>query len=139
MRLLLPLSILLAAGAAGPALAEPLNGALPSGACVVSEIAALDAGQRGQVLYRITFQNYCGTPRSLFWCAEHPAHSVPAAVACAEARGTGTEVRQLIKVRREFQWHLPAGTRVRWLDCPAQEVPTPDFRCEPPSAAPQRR
>ena len=101
--------------------------------------AHLDAGRGGQVLYRITFQNYCGTLRSLFWCAEHPAHPVPAAVACAEVRGTGSEVRQLIKVRREFQWHLPAGARVRYLDCPPQEVPTPDFRCAPPSAAPQRR
>jgi hypothetical protein len=139
MRLLLPFPFLLAACIAELALAQPLNGSLPPGACVVSEVSPLDAGRGGQVLYRITFQNYCGTLRSLFWCAEHPAHPVPAAVACAEARGTGSEVRQLIKVRREFQWHLPAGARVRYLDCPSQEVPTPDFRCEPPSAAPQRR
>jgi hypothetical protein len=139
MRLLLPLPFLLAAGIAAPALAQPVNGALPPGACIVSEVSPLDAGQGGQVLYRITFQNYCGSPRSLFWCADHPERPVPPAVACAETRGTGPEVRQLIKVRREFQWYLPSGARVRYLDCPPQEVPTADFRCEPPSAAPPRR
>jgi hypothetical protein len=139
MRLLLPLSFLLAAGIAATALAQPVNGALPPGACVVSEVSPLDAGQGGQVLYRITFQNYCGTPRSFFWCAEHPARPVPPAVACTEARGAGSEVRQLIRVRREYQWHLPAGARVRHLDCSPQEAPTPEFRCEPVTAVPQRR
>ena len=139
MRLLLPLPFLLAAALATPALAQPVNGAQPPGTCVISQITPLGNGQDGQVLYRIAFQNYCGNPRSFFWCAEHPARPVPPAIACAAARGVGSEVRQLINVRREFQWYLPAGARVRHLDCRPQEAPTPDFRCEPVTAAPQRR
>jgi hypothetical protein len=131
---------LLAALVPWPAAAAPLEEASASAYdCVRAELLPLETVAGGQVLYRIVFQNYCGTTRSLFWCAEHPARPVPAAIACASARALGAEVRQLIRVRREFQWHLPAGARIRHRDCPPNEVPTPEFGCEPaPVAAPRR-
>ncbi len=123
-----------------PVAAEPLDALPAARSCVVSEVSPVDAAPGGQALYRITFQNFCGSPRSFFWCAEHPERPVPAAVACASARGPGSVVRQVIQVRREYQWHLPAGAQIRYRDCPPQEIPTLDSGCEPaPPSAAQRR
>ena len=66
-------------------------------------------------------------------------NAVPAAVACPVARGLGAELRHLIQHRREFQWHLPVGVRIRFQDCPGRDVPTPDFHCESPTLAPSSR
>jgi len=139
MRLRLSVLFLFAALFQGPAAAEPLEAPSPAHACVRADVLPLGATAGEQVLYRIVFQNFCGVTRSLFWCAEHPARPVPAAIACADVRGPGVEVRQMIRVRREFQWYLPPGARVRYLDCPPQEIPTPDFRCAPAPALGQRR
>jgi hypothetical protein len=96
-------------------------------------------GRDEQYLYRISFLNRCDSPRRFFWCAEHPSRQVPVAIACPSARGLGAEQRHEIQYRKEFQWHMPPGVRIRFRDCAAGEVPTPDFRCEPPGAATSRR
>ena len=139
MRSRLTFLFLFAAFLHGPVAAEPSEASSPAHACVRAEIFPLDTVAGGQTLYRIVFQNFCGVTRSFYWCAEHSARPVPAAVACAEARGPASEVRQLIRVRREFQWHLPPGVRIHHLDCPSQEVPTPEFRCAPAPVPAQRR
>ena len=133
------LLLVLTAFLCGPVAAEPTEPSSGARSCVVAEVSSVDAASGGQALYRIAFQNLCGTPRSFFWCADHPRLPVPAAVACAASRGLGTEVRQLIRVRREYQWHLPAGARILYRDCAAQEFPTPEFGCESaPPPAPRR-
>jgi hypothetical protein len=118
--------------------AEALAPAAQSGSCLRAAVDALRAGQDGLILYRIVFINRCDAPRSFVWCAESPAAQVPAAVACPQAaggRGFGTELRYAIQYRKEFQWSLPPGARVRFHDCPAGEVPGADFACAAPAAS----
>ena len=89
-------------------------------------------------LYRIVFQNRCDRPRNLYWCAEADRGPLPPGLACARTQATAgliAESRQAIRLRREFQWHLPAGTRIRYHDCPLGEMPTTDFGCAPPVPA----
>ena len=121
------LTVLHAETARAEALAPPAS----SGHCLSADILALRADDDGRVLYRIVFVNRCELPRSFFWCAEHPLAQVPAAVACRSQHGFGPELRQTIGYRKEFQWHLPPGARIRFQDCSTQEVPTADFNCSP--------
>jgi len=116
------------AGARAEALA-PISGA--AGGCLdVSVDVQADAGN--QALYRISFVNRCTAPRSLYWCAENPGAPVPAAVICPKASNFPAEPRHAILRRKDFQWHLPRGSRIRFRDCPGQDVPTTEFGCAAP-------
>jgi len=116
------------AGARAEAL-TPASGAV--GGCVVASVDVLsDAGS--QSLYRIVFVNRCGAPRSFFWCAENPGARVPAAAVCPKGRGFPAEPRHAIVFRKEFQFHLPRGSRIRFHACAGQEVPTAEFGCAAP-------
>jgi hypothetical protein len=57
-------------------------------------------------------------------------------VACprpgARAADTPAEPRHLVLYQKEFQWHLPPQTRIRYRDCPLQELPTVDLGCARP-------
>ncbi|MFY9315734.1 MAG: hypothetical protein WAO95_09255 [Burkholderiales bacterium] len=97
-------------------------------ACVAASVDVL-ADTRNHSLYRIVFVNRCGAPRSLLWCAENPGVPVPAAVACPSGLGFPAEPRHAIARRKEFQWHLPRGSRIRFHDCAGREVPTAGFGC----------
>ena len=112
------------------ALAPPASG----GACLSADVDALRAASDGQMLYRIVFLNRCNSPRSFFWCAENTRAQVPAVIACRSQRGIGSDSRHAIQNRKEFQWHLPPGTRIRFQDCADLEIPTADFNCAPPEA-----
>jgi hypothetical protein len=90
----------------------------------------------GAHLYRIVFLNRCDSPRNFIWCADHPAASLPPGIACPRAQGAfgpSPESRHSIRVRKEFQWHLPPGARIRFHDCPGGELPTSEFSCAPPA------
>lgn len=119
--------------------AEALAPASQSGHCLSADVFALRADDDGRVLYRIVFVNRCDLPRSFFWCAEHPATQVPAAVACRSQSGFGAELRHAIGYRKEFQWHLPPGARIRFQDCSTQEMPTAEFGCAPLTTSATRR
>lgn len=136
LRLLLVLFLVVAAPLAG-AEALAVDG---SGRCVRANIE-LQPAATGAHLYRIVFLNHCDAPRSLIWCAEHPAAPLPPVVACTRAQGVGpfAESRHLIRLRKEFQWHLPPGARIRFHDCPGEELPTPEFGCAPPAPPPASR
>jgi hypothetical protein len=126
--LLLSLLLLCAAGARAEAIAPSQDTA--SG-CVSASVNVLaDAG--GQALYRIVFVNRCDAPRNLFWCAENPGAPVPPALVCPRGRGFVVEPRHALVSRKEFQWHLPRGSRIRYNDCPGQDLPTAEFGCAAP-------
>lgn len=128
-----------------------LSGTLPAfvafaateGGCVSAKVERAGAGGGPVELYRIVFQNRCDRPRTLYWCAETDKGPLPPGLACARTLGGAgpvAESRHAIRLRKEFQWHLPAGTRIRHHDCPLDEWPTTDFGCAPPPvAAPARR
>jgi hypothetical protein len=112
--------------------------AVDGGARCLSANVDLQPAATGAQLYRIVFLNRCDAPRSFFWCAEHPAAALPPAIACPRAQGglgPSAELRHSIRLRKEFQWHLPAGARIRFHDCPGEESPTAEFGCAgaPPS------
>lgn len=139
MRPLFLLLLLLAIPGAprAEALAPPGNGS-----CVAASVEARPLSPGTATLYRIVFINRCEQPRSFFWCAENPASPPPGEIACPRAageRGFTVELRHTIQRRREFQWFLPAGTRIRFHDCPGQELPTSDFGCAPAASAAPRR
>ena len=127
LSLFVPLLVVLPAETAR---AEALAAHGPDGHCLSADIHPLRPDD-GRVLYRIVFVNRCDVPRSFFWCAEHPAAQVPAAVACRSQRGFGAEPRHAIGHRKEFQWHLPPGARIRFQECSTQEIPTAEFGCAP--------
>jgi hypothetical protein len=131
MRLLILLLPLLAVLFAETARGEALAPHGSTGHCLSADINALRPLENGQVLYRIVFLNRCEAPRSFFWCAEHSATQVPATVACRSQRGFGSELRHAIRYRKEFQWNLPPGIRIRFQDCSDLEIPTADFSCAP--------
>jgi hypothetical protein len=121
--------------------AEALAPTGSAGSCLAASVDALQNTAGSQVLYRIVFHNRCDAPRSFSWCAEHPAAAVPATVACTRfpgARGFGGGLQHLIQQRKEFQWHLPAGARIRFHDCPNGEVPSGDAGCEAPAPSVRR-
>lgn len=118
--------------------AEALGPHGAAGHCLSAEIHPLRPDD-GRVLYRIVFVNRCDVPRSFFWCAEHPGAHVPAAVACRSQRGFGAELRHAIGHRKEFQWHLPPGARIRFQECSTQEIPTAEFGCAPLASSTSRR
>jgi hypothetical protein len=127
-RALLPLLILLAAAGAR---AEALAPAGARAGCVTANVEIL--GESGvQALYRIVFTNRCGAARTFFWCAENAGTAVPAALMCPRGRGFPAEPRHAILQRKEFQWHLPRGSRIRVHDCAGQDIPTADFGCAAP-------
>lgn len=131
MRSLFSVTILFALGAfAGHLHAEATA---PAAGCVSASIDARPID--GQILYRIVFVNQCDAPRSIFWCVENPSAAVPPPVACPRAETAAryaAEPRYWIAHRKEFQWNLPAGSRIRYRDCAGQEVPTVEFSCAPP-------
>jgi hypothetical protein len=128
MRLFLSLLLSCAAGARAEAIA-PSQDAV--GGCVSASVNVLaDAG--GQALYRIVFVNRCGAPRNLYWCAENPGAPVPPALVCPRGRGFAVEPHHALVNRKEFQWHLPRGSRIRYHDCPGQDLPTAEFGCAAP-------
>jgi len=127
--LLLPLLFLLGAACSRAEALSPAHGR--EDGCVAANVAVLsDAGS--QTLYRIVFVNRCSAPRSFFWCAENTAAPVPAAVVCPKGRGFPVEPRHAIVHRKEFQWHLPRGSRIRFHDCAGPDVPTAEFGCAAP-------
>jgi len=132
MRLRLPLLslllLLVPAGARAEALAPSSDA---SGGCLAASVDVLSE-TGGQALYRIVFVNRCAAPRSFYWCAENPGAPVPAAVVCPKGQGFPAEPRQAILRRKEFQWHLPRGSRIRYHDCAEQDVPTTEFGCAAP-------
>jgi hypothetical protein len=124
---LLPLAFLLVAASAR---AQPLAPASSAG-CVSARVEVLGESA-AQALYRIVFVNRCGTPRNFFWCAENASAAIPAALACPRGRGFPAEPRHAISQRKEFQWHLPRGSRIRVHDCADRDIPTADFGCAAP-------
>jgi|CXWL01.1.fsa_nt_gi hypothetical protein len=126
---------LLVAPFAETARAEALAPPGPMSSCLSANVQVLRPLDNGQALYRIVFVNRCELPRSFFWCAEHPSMRMPAPVACRSQGGFGPELRHAIVLRKEFQWHMPAGARIRFQDCSGLEIPTADFNCAPQAAA----
>jgi hypothetical protein len=131
MRWLVLFISLLVVWFAETARAEALAPPGPASHCLSADIYPLHPDDDGRVLYRIVFVNRCDVPRSFFWCAEHPGAQVPAAVACRSQRGFGAELRHAIGHRKEFQWHLPPGARIRFQECSTREIPTAEFGCAP--------
>ena len=130
---------LLALMFAEPARADAFAPSGPAYSCIAASVDVLQDAGGGQLLYRIAFRNRCDLPRSFFWCAEHSATQVPAAVACRSQRGFGSELRHAIRHRKEFQWNLPPGVRIRFQDCSDLEIPTADFNCAPLATSTTRR
>lgn len=114
--------------------AEAIASTTRPSACLDSDVEVVSAGAQGGWLYRIVFLNRCGAHRSLYWCAENPGATVPEQIACPRVARAGeapAEPRHVVLHRKEFQWHLPPGTRIRYRDCPAGEMPTFGFGCAP--------
>jgi hypothetical protein len=126
LRFLLPLALLALPTAASA-----------EGACLASEVQVLAKEGNGEQLYRIVFRNRCGDRRHFYWCAENPAAALPDPVACARPGARTTEVpaepRHLVLHQKEFQWHLPPRTQIRYRDCPLQELPTYGLGCTRPT------
>jgi len=99
--------------------------------CLTAEIEVQDVDAPGKLLYRIDFRNNCAEPRTLYWCAEHPADKVPREVACPlrDASPEAPAPSFLVSRHRMFQWLMPAGTRIRYSDCPVSTRPTLGFGC----------
>lgn len=133
MRLRFLFILLTAVWFAEAARAESIAPVASASACVSAE-AQVMAGPASMA--RIVFKNRCEQPRSFSWCAESAGAYVPPEIGCAPGGPTG-EPYYVILVRKEFLWPLPAGARIRFQDCPADEVPTV-AGCAPPSPAPRR-
>jgi hypothetical protein len=99
--------------------------------CLTAEIETQDVEVPGRLLFRIEFRNACAESRTLFWCAEHPREAVPREVACPgrEASPGAPAPSVLVSKRRTFQWLMPAGARIRYVDCPASTRPTLGLGC----------
>jgi len=138
MRFPILLFSLLAVLFAETARAEALAPAGAAGHCLSADVNALRPLDNGQVLYRIVFLNRCESLRIFFWCAEHSATRLSATVACRSQRGFGSELRHAIRHRKEFQWSLPPGVRIRFQDCSDQEIPTAEFSCAPLATSTRR-
>jgi hypothetical protein len=141
MRFLLLFFSLLTAMPVETTRAQSIAHAGPDGSCLAASIDAGQNGAGGQILTRIVFVNRCDSPRTFFWCAETSGAPVPPAIACPLSpggRGAGAELRHSIAFRKEFQWYLPPGTRIRFQDCPRPEIPTAEFGCAQPGTAPRR-
>jgi len=107
---------------------------------VASASTCLSAEAQAEVgaesLVRIVFKNRCDLPRSFSWCAENARERVPAEIGCAPGGPSG-EPRYVILVRKDFLWRLPAGSRIRFQDCPEREVPI-SGGCAASAPAPRR-
>ena len=106
------------------------------GTCLASEVEVLAGAGDGERLYRIVFRNRCGTYRHFYWCAENPSAALPEPVTCARLGARAAEVpaepRHVVLHQKEFQWHLPPQTRIRFRDCPPEELPTFGLGCTRP-------
>jgi len=114
------------------ALAEAISPSAAPSRCLDSDVEVVSSGAQGGWLYRIEFRNRCDARRSLYWCAENPGATLPEQVACPRVGRAGeaaAEPLHFVLHRKEFQWHLPPGTRIRYRDCPAQELPTYGMGC----------
>ena len=82
--------------------------------------------------YRIHFENQCESVRVVYWCAEHPSHSLTATSVCSPRTsaqaGVAAPLYAVVRTR-EFQWTFPQGTRIRFVDCNDSAFPTSDLRC----------
>jgi len=134
MRLRLLMVILAATWFAETARAEAFA---PVTSACLSASASAPEGAGADAPYRIEFQNRCDAPRSFLWCAENPRGRVPAEIACSPSGLAGEQVFTILH-RKVFLWRLPQGSRIRFRDCAAQEVPTASFGCSPASALPRR-
>jgi hypothetical protein len=130
MRLRLLFLFLSALWLAEPARAQALAPAAST--CLSASAEVQGAGDQAPT-YRIVFKNRCDEPRSFSWCAENAGARVAAEISCTGALPSG-EQRYVIQYRKEFLWRLPAGTRIRFQDCPEQEVPTALGCTAPPPA-----
>jgi hypothetical protein len=104
--------------------------------CLASEVEVLAGSGSGERLYRIVFRNRCGTHRHFYWCAENPSAPLPEPVSCAritERKEVPAEPRHVVLHQKEFQWHLPPQTRIRFRDCPPEELPTFGLGCVRPA------
>jgi hypothetical protein len=99
--------------------------------CIAANVQVLtESGS--QSLYRIEFVNRCSAPRNLYWCVENAAAPVPAALVCPRGRGFVLEPLHALVHRKQFQWHLPRGSRIRYHACAGQDLPTAEFGCTTP-------
>lgn len=135
-----PLRAILFALALVPALAraEAIAPTAQPSSCLATDVEVASAGRTGDWLYRIVFRNRCGVHRNLYWCADNPGSALPEQIACPRASRTGespAEPRHHVLHRKEFQWHLPPGTQIRYRDCPANELPTYGMGCVAATAA----
>lgn len=109
-----------------------LSGTSRASDCVRASVST-DPGyvdETGQPVFRVAFHNLCGAPRTLYWCAEHPVAPVPPQLACARSASFApAEPRHALGQRKEFVWFLPRGTRIRYRDCAADELPTLGLEC----------
>jgi hypothetical protein len=111
------------------------NAAIDS--CVAMHVTANAVANRAQANlqhFRISFQNRCEAQRVLYWCVEHASKPLYAAPICPRESGrqaTTATPLYAIDRQREFQWVLPQGTRIRYVDCETAALPTSDLRCEP--------
>ncbi len=110
----------------------------PAESACLSADAQTESTDGSGPAYRIVFKNRCGAARSFSWCAENAQARVPAEIGCANGGAPSGEQRYVIHHRKEFLWRLPQGTRIRFQDCPEQEVPT-SLGCAQPPSAPARR
>lgn len=86
--------------------------------------------------YRISFHNRCEKLRVVYWCAEHPSRPLAAAPVCAKVSVRQSVIASplyAIDRQREFQWVLPEGTRIRYVDCNESRLPTSDLGCNDPA------
>jgi hypothetical protein len=128
LRTLLLLLSLCASGARAESLA-PAHDA--TAGCVAASVQVLsEAGDRS--LYRIEFVNRCNAPRNLYWCVDNAAATVPAQLVCARGRGFTLEPLHALVHRKQFQWHLPRGSRIRYHSCAGLDLPTAEFGCTTP-------
>jgi hypothetical protein len=126
--LLFLLLMLCAAGARAEALAPSLEA---TGGCLAASVMP-DRRRRqpGALSHRL--REPLRRAAQFLLVRENSGATVPAALLCPRGRGVAVEPRHAIVYRKEFQWHLPRGSRIRFHDCPGQEHPTADFGCSAP-------
>ena len=142
MRLLLRSILFAFAWFPAIASAEAISPGTAPSRCLDPQVEVISTGAQGGWLHRIVFLNRCNAHRSLYWCADNAGAVLPEQVACprsARTDGTPAEPRHFVLHRKEFQWHLPPGTRIRYRDCPAQEFPTYGMGCASASGSASRR
>lgn len=112
--------------------------------CVLMSVSSAPVeatSSSGKRHYRIHFQNRCESQRVVYWCAippeGRPGGLQNGAPACArETTRQPVTAAPLYAVhrQREFQWVLPEGTLIRYVDCPDASLPDTSLRCADPAA-----